>query len=81
MIKIKIKCFSHVKHALGKDSLDINLKEGATLESLENKVRTKAKGKLNGVSLRIALNKKYVTGDKVLKDGDEVAFSPPVQGG
>ena len=31
--------------------------------------------------LRIALNKKYVTGDKVLKDGDEVAFIPPVQGG
>ena len=81
MIKIKIKCFSHVKHALGKDILDINLKEGATLESLENKVRTKADGKLNGVSLRIALNKKYVTGDKVLKDGDEVAFIPPVQGG
>ena len=37
MIKIKIKCFSHVKYALGTDGLDIVLEEGTTLESLEKK--------------------------------------------
>ena len=81
MIKISVKCFSHVKHALGTDSLNIVLEEGTTLRSLEKRVRTKAGGKLDGVSLRIALNKKYTAADKVLKDGDEVAFIPPVQGG
>ena len=81
MIKIKIKCFSHVKYALGTDGLDIVLEEGTTLESLEKKIRTKAGGKLDGVSLRIALNKQYTSVDKVLKNGDEVAFIPPVQGG
>ena len=59
----------------------IVLEEGTTLESLEKKIRTKAGGKLDGVSLRIALNKQYTSADKVLKNGDEVAFIPPVQGG
>jgi molybdopterin converting factor small subunit len=33
------------------------------------------------VSLRIALNQKYIPQETELKDRDEVAFIPPVQGG
>jgi molybdopterin converting factor small subunit len=33
------------------------------------------------VSLRVAVNQKYVPEETVLDDGDEVAFIPPVQGG
>ena len=31
--------------------------------------------------LRVAVNQKYVPNEVELKDGDEVAFIPPVQGG
>ena len=36
---------------------------------------------LDDVSLRVAINQNYVTEDIELKNGDEVAFIPPVQGG
>ena len=41
----------------------------------------KAKGKLDHVSLSVAINKQYTSNNAEIKDGDEVAFIPPVQGG
>ncbi len=81
MIKIKIKCFSQVKYALGKDSLELELKDGTTSDNLENHIRNMAEGKLDGIDLRIAINKKYSKSSKILMNGDEVALIPPVQGG
>ena len=55
--------------------------QGATLNTLEEKIRAMANGELDGISLRMALNRKYTVDDIILKEGDEVAFIPPVQGG
>jgi molybdopterin converting factor small subunit len=33
------------------------------------------------VRLRVAVNRKYIPEKIELKDGDEIAFIPPVQGG
>ena len=68
MIKITVKCFSQVRYALGENEIDLNL---------ENR----SNGKLDGVFLRIAVNQQYQAEETELKDGDEVAFIPPVQGG
>ena len=81
MIKINIKCFSHVKYALKVDKLEVEMPRGATLKTLEKKIRAMANGELDGISLRMALNRKYTVDDIVLREGDEVAFIPPVQGG
>ena len=81
MIQVKVKCFSHVKNALETDELELELERGTTTTRLDKLIREKAKGKLDGVSLRVAINKKYVPEETVLGDGDEVAFIPPVQGG
>ncbi len=81
MIKINIKCFSQVKYALDTDELNLELKNGTTSVELEKMIREKSKGKLDGISMRIAVNQKYVPNDIKLHDGDEVAFIPPVQGG
>ena len=80
-MKIKIKCFSQVKYALGKDGLNMELDTGTNTSQLEKLIREKADGKLDGVSLRVAVNQKYSPDEIELKDGDEVAFIPPVQGG
>ena len=80
-MKIKIRCFSQVKYAIGVDQLIINLRDGSDTSDIEKIVREKAKGKLDGVTLRTALNKVYLSNPKVVKDGDEVVFIPPVQGG
>ena len=81
MMKIKIKCFSQVKYALETDELILELESGITTDALQNVIREKANGKLDGISLRVAVNQKYVKASTNLKDGDEVVFIPPVQGG
>ena len=81
MIQVKVKCFSQVKYVLGKDEMSLTLEPGTTSAELEKLVRNQAQGKLDEVTLRIAVNKKYIPAEIELKNGDEVAFIPPVQGG
>ena len=81
MITIRLKCFSQVKYALGKNEIIFELENGVFTDDLEKIVRKKAKGKLNDVTLSTAVNKKYISKNTALEDGDEVAFIPPVQGG
>ena len=81
MININVKCFSQVKYALGKDELNLELETGTSTSELEKIIRKNANGKLDSISLRVAVNQKYRLHDTELKDGDEVAFIPPVQGG
>lgn len=80
-MKVSVKCFSQVQYALGQTELLVELENGSKASDLEKLIRIRAKGKLDDVSLRVAINKNYVNEDTELKDGDEVAFIPPVQGG
>ena len=81
MIQVNVKCFSQVKYALNEDEIKLELEAGTTTVELEKIIREKALGKLDNVSLRIAINRKYVPNETELKGGDEVVFIPPVQGG
>ena len=60
MIQVKVKCFSQVKYALGTHELALELEIGTTTTGLDKLIREKAEGKLDGVSLRVAVNQKYV---------------------
>jgi len=80
-MKIKIKCFSQVKYALGENEIELELNPGTTTSDLEQIIREKSDEKLDGVSLRVAVNQQYQVDEIELNDGDEVAFIPPVQGG
>ena len=81
MIQVNVKCFSQVKYALETDEIKLELEAGTTTVEFEKIIREKASGKLDQVSLRVAINQKYVPNKTELKDGDEVVFIPPVQGG
>ena len=81
MIKIRLKCFSQVKYALGTNEITFELENETSTDDLEKLVRKKAEGKLDDVTLSTAVNKKYISKNIELEDGDEVAFIPPVQGG
>ena len=81
MIQVNVKCFSQVKYALETDEIKLELEVGTTTVELEKIIREKASGKLDQVSLRVAINQKYVPNETELKNGDEVVFIPPVQGG
>ena len=81
MIQVNVKCFSQVKYALEKDKINLDLEAGTTTVELEKIIREKASGKLDQITLRVAINQKYVSDKTELKNGDEVVFIPPVQGG
>ena len=81
MIKIKLKCFSQVKYALETDELIFELEDGTTSYEFEKIVRQRSGDKLEGVTLRIAVNQEYVDIDHLVQAGDEIAFFPPVTGG
>ena len=81
MIQVNVKCFSQVKYALETDEINLELEVGTTTVELEKIIREKAEGQLDQVSLRVAINQKYVPNKTELKNGDEVVFIPPVQGG
>ena len=80
-MKITVKCFSQVRYALEKDELALELGPGKTTKDVEDLVREHANKKLDGVLFRTAVNRIYIKEPRELKDGDEVAFIPPVQGG
>ena len=81
MIKIKVRCFSQVKYSLGVDELTFELEDGTSVSDLEKIIREKALGKLDVVTLRTAINRKYISDNVIFNDGDEIAFINPVQGG
>ena len=80
-MKVTVKCFSQVKYALKVNQIFLDLEPGQTTADVEEAVRRHAAGKLDGISLRIAVNRVYVQEPVVVEDGDEVALIPPVQGG
>lgn len=79
-IRIKLKCFSHIKAALGVSMQDLALARHAKAVDVEDYVRNRLGG-LSDIPLRIAVNQKIVDREHPLADGDEVALLPPVQGG
>ena len=56
-------------------------RDGTTSYEFEKIVRQRSGDKLEGVTLRVAVNQEYVKDDTELYDGDEVVLIPPVQGG
>ncbi|MBC8257368.1 MAG: MoaD/ThiS family protein [Candidatus Marinimicrobia bacterium] len=81
MITIHTRNFSLVRDALDTSKMDIQLDNRETVGGLLQKVRVMNRQKLNGLPIRVAVNKTYVEESFVLKDQDEVALIPPVSGG
>ena len=80
-ILVTVRCFSHVREALGKETVNLKLEDDTDTSTVENKIREMAGDNLDGITLRVAVNREYMPKPIALKNGDEVALIPPVQGG
>ena len=80
-IQVTVRCFSHIREALGKETVKLKLEDDTDTSTVENKIREMAGDNLDGITLRVAVNREYMPKPIVLKNGDEVALIPPVQGG
>ncbi len=77
-MSIKIKYFASMRDRMGRGNDEVSDFDGVTVADLWAKV---ADGADLPDSVLIAVNMEYTDGTPVVKEGDEVAFFPPVTGG
>ncbi len=81
-MKVRVRLFALYREALGKEELEVDLPEGATVSQLyERLFPATAAEKLPRRSTLFAINQTYRPPDTPLSEGDEVVFIPPVAGG
>ncbi len=77
-MSIKVKFFARMREELGRAE---DAMEHAAGLKVSDVWREMSGGREMPDSLLVAINMEHVKGDPELKDGDEVAFFPPVTGG
>jgi sulfur-carrier protein len=82
-MSIKVLYFASLKEALGVGSETLDLPAGvATVCGLRDWLATNGRARLaSAKNLRCAVNQEMADGVTPVRDGDEVAFFPPVTGG
>ena len=80
-MKLKILLFGISTDIVGTDSLDFELPENSTVQSLKDVFQNQYSGFSKISSYAIAVNESYATDDTVLRENDVVAVIPPVSGG
>lgn len=75
---ITAKFFASLRESLGLNESSIRLSDASSVTEVWNKATNGADMPPNTL---IAVNMDYVDHDYQVKDGDEVAFFPPVSGG
>ncbi len=79
-MKITVKFFASVREVIGTRSEVIEVPDNISVADLWQRYMEKYP-RLAKLGLAYAVNHEYSGLQRVLKDGDEVAFIPPVSGG
>jgi sulfur-carrier protein len=77
-MSIKVRYFASLKESVGRSEDDLTLTGLLTVHEVWNRVNP---DKSLPDNILAAVNMDYVELDNIVRDGDEVAFFPPVTGG
>ncbi|MGR9051471.1 MAG: MoaD/ThiS family protein [Gammaproteobacteria bacterium] len=77
-MSIKIRYFASLKERLGRSEDELEGAGGLTIEQIWRRVNDDKPMPSNVLA---AVNMDYVDNGTIVRDGDEVAFFPPVTGG
>jgi molybdopterin synthase sulfur carrier subunit len=83
-LTIRVRLFAAIREALGRETVELNLNDGATPEDAWRELtRLDERGALASrrQNLAAAVNRRYAKFDAPLSEGDELVFIPPVSGG
>jgi molybdopterin converting factor subunit 1 len=81
-MRVKVRLFARLRDIAGNGELERNAPAGATAKDVWESLATEYPAMAPYASVSsCAVNEEYATFDTALKDGDEVAFLPPVSGG
>jgi molybdopterin converting factor small subunit len=81
-VKVRVRLFAVARQAAGRESLELELPEGATIGELRSRLAAQVPplaGLLGQVTF--ALGTRYAADDAVIPPGADVACIPPVSGG
>jgi molybdopterin converting factor subunit 1 len=81
VIRVTSLFFAAYRDVLGTAEAEVELPEGASVGDLVQIIRNRPGGDGIPASPAVAVNQEYSRPDRRLRDGDEVAFIPPVAGG
>lgn len=79
-IHVTLRCFASVRETLGTDVMKVEVAAGTSIDGLRKKLGEQHPALLR-LPMAFAINRDYARAESVLKDGDEVAFIPPISGG
>lgn len=81
-MRIKVRLFAAYREAVGQGEMDLEVEGAISPLDLWRKLGEEHPPLLEfGQSQLVAVNGEYASLDRALKEGDEVAFIPPVSGG
>lgn len=75
----KVLFFAHLREAVGKDYIEIDA-AGKTVAQLKEELQ-KQYDLPRFESVMTAINEEFCQETDVIREGDEIAFTPPVSGG
>jgi molybdopterin converting factor subunit 1 len=76
-MKVRVRLFAALRERAGADEVELDLPDGARVADALARLDDLA----GGLSLVMAVNREYASGDAPLSGGDELALIPPVSGG
>ncbi len=76
-MNITVKYFASLREQLGKSEEPLTLSDEISVAEVWKGVS----GETKSENILMAINMEYVKSDAIVKEGDEVAFFPPVTGG
>lgn len=83
-LQITVRYFASIREAMQTGSVSLST-SASTVAALRSELMAQspaaAQALAEGKAVRMALNQEICEGSDVLKNGDEVAFFPPVTGG
>ncbi len=77
-MRVKVRLFASLRETLGFAERDMEFRDGLTLDDIWKLVSADTE---SSAEVLMAINMDYAQPDALVKEGDEVAFFPPVTGG
>ncbi len=81
MSTVTVQLFASYAESFGGPTLQLPLKTGSTVADLLDHLRLLPGASNLPDSPRVAVNRRFASGDQLVDAGDEVALIPPVAGG
>ena len=83
-MKITLRLFANLKELAGTDALELEMKEGADVETLIRSISSEfpaLREILEKKAVFISINQDMAKNSDILSEGDEVGLLPPFSGG